>query len=562
LTTFERRQRLLALLQEQPGVRVSEIAAGLRVSQGTIRNDLDALAIEGRLVRVRGGARLVEQSLPHSPSFAARSNINANAKQIIARWASELVEDGDSILLDASSTVYCMARYLHNRRRLRVFTNGIEVARALAQNPSNEVVLLGGVLNTDGSSVTELISERLLQDLHIKTAFVSCSGFTPETGLTEVHLSEAQLKARAIHSVEKVIALIDSSKFGKIDLTPFAAIDQIAHLFTDHDLSSEWAARLKKTSLTFTICNEDTISTFTPTTLETRHYRIGFANLSEQLPFAADVRRGLERAAEEAGNIDLLLADNRLDAVAALDIADRFIEQSLDLIIEYQIDAQANSRIMDRFRRAGIPVIAVDIPIVGAIFFGVDNYQAGRMAGEALGKWISINWNGAIDRLIILEEPRAGELPAARLHGQIDGLKAVVGEIPVEKRLVLNSGNTTEISEIQMTDALKRLPDEHRLAVISFNDDAAMGALSAARKLDRETDVIIVGQGADRCVREELLQPGSRIIGSTAYFPEQYGERLIALALKILRGEPVPPAVYMDHIFVHAVPETAYEQDR
>lgn len=534
-------------------MRVSEIAERLRVSQGTIRNDLDALAFEGRLERVRGGARLVDHDLPLSPGFAARSKINVSAKQIIARWAAELIEDGDSILLDASSTVYCMARSLHNRRKLRVFTNGIEVARALAQNPSNEVVLLGGVLNADGSSVTELISERLLQDLHIETAFVSCSGFTLETGLTEVHLSEAQLKARAINSVDKVIALIDSSKFGKIDLTPFAGIEQIAHLFTDYHLDLDWTDRLKKTNLTFTVCNEDSVSTFTPSALETRHYRIGFANLSEQLPFAADVRRGLERAAEAAGNIDLLLADNRLDAVTALDIADRFIDQNLDLVIEYQIDAQANSRIMDRFRRAGIPVIAVDIPIVGAVFFGVDNYQAGRMAGEALGKWISTHWSGAIDRLIVLEEPRAGELPAARLHGQIDGLKAVIGEIPVEKQLVLNSGNTSEVSEIQMTEALKRLPDEHRLAVISFNDDAAMGALSAARKLDRETDVIIVGQGADRCLREELLQPGSRIIGSTAYFPEQYGEKLIALALKVLRGEPVPPAVYMDHIFVHAV---------
>jgi len=559
LTTFDRRQRLIALLQNQPGISVFEMANLVGVSEGTIRNDLNALTKERRLVRVRGGARLVEGSFSHSPGFAERSKVNENAKQIIGRWAAELVEDGDSILMDASSTVYFMARHLQNRRKLRVFTNGIEVARVLARNPSNDVVLLGGLLNTDGSSITGLVNEGLLEDLHIKTAFVSCSGFTPETGLTEVHISEAQLKARVISSAQKVIALVDSDKIGKVDLTPFAKIEQIAHLYVDHNLSPEWIEKLKNTCLTFTLCDMNTVSTFTPCSTETRHYRIGFANLDERLPFSVDVRRGLERAVEGAGNIDLMLADNQLNPDVALQVAERFVQQNLDLVVEYQIDVQANNRIMDLFQRAGIPVIAVDIPIVGAIFFGVDNYRAGHMAGKALGKWISAFWNATIDRLIILEEPRAGELPAARIQGQIDGLEAEVGGIPAEKRLVLNSGNTSEISEQQMKAALDGLPGEHRLAVICFNDDAAMGALTAARLLKRETDVIIVGQGADRRLREELRHPACRIIGSTAYFPEQYGEQIISLALKILRGEPVSPAVYMKHTFIEAIPnmETA-----
>jgi len=138
----------------------------------------------------------------------------------------------------------------------------------------------------------------------------------------------------------------------------------------------------------------------------------------------------------------------------------------------------------------------------------------------------------------------------------LDGSQSVTGPVPPEKRLILNSGNASEISEREMIAALKQLPDEHRLVVISFNDDAAIGALMAARRLRREADVVIAGQGADRRVREELRQPGSRIIGSTAYEPERYGEKLIPLALKILRGELVPPAVYMEHTFVRAMPES------
>jgi ribose transport system substrate-binding protein len=88
--------------------------------------------------------------------------------------------------------------------------------------------------------------------------------------------------------------------------------------------------------------------------------------------------------------------------------------------------------------------------------------------------------------------------------------------------------------------------------VVSFNDDAAIGALNAARRAGREQNIVIVGQGADRRVRQELRKPGSRIIGSTAYTPERYGAKLIDLALRILRGEPAPPAEYVDHVFINA----------
>ena len=133
-----------------------------------------------------------------------------------------MINDGDSILLDASSTAYYLALNLKERSRLRVVTNGIEIARLLAQNTSNTVILIGGVVNPDGSSVTGLLSEQIIAELRIQKAFVSCSGFSVESGMTEVHLEEAQLKRKAIEFARQVFALVDSSKLGHEDLTPFA----------------------------------------------------------------------------------------------------------------------------------------------------------------------------------------------------------------------------------------------------------------------------------------------------------------------------------------------------
>jgi len=254
LTTYARRQSLLDLLRRQPGLRVPEIAQLLGISEGTVRNDLNALETDGRLERVHGGAILLEPKNIGNVSFTDRHHERVVEKQAIARFAANMVQDGDAILLDASSTAYYFALALTQNQRLRVVTSGLDVARLMAQNTTNTVILIGGILSPDGSSVTGLLSEQVIAELHIQKAFVSCSGFSIERGMTEVHLEEAQLKRKAIESAKQVFALVDSSKMGHEDLTPFARPLQITHLFTDTDISDEWKARLQGANIPFTVC--------------------------------------------------------------------------------------------------------------------------------------------------------------------------------------------------------------------------------------------------------------------------------------------------------------------
>lgn len=257
LTTYERRQSLLELLRRHPGLRVPELAIALVASEGTVRNDLNALEQQGRLKRVHGGAVLNQPDQFQNNSFIRRFQHNAAAKLAIAREAAVLVNDNDSILLDASSTAYYFALALSERRLLRVMTNGFEVARELAQNSSNTVILIGGVVNNDSASVTGLLSEQIIVDMHVQKAFLSCSGFNLERGMTEVHLAEAQLKRKVIESSQELFALVDSSKFGKADMTPFARPEKISRLFTDSGLPAEWVEKLTKMGMDFTICEEE-----------------------------------------------------------------------------------------------------------------------------------------------------------------------------------------------------------------------------------------------------------------------------------------------------------------
>lgn len=288
----------------------------------------------------------------------------------------------------------------------------------------------------------------------------------------------------------------------------------------------------------------------TPAATSDKRYKIGFANLTEDIPFAVRVREGIEKAAKDAGNVDLVTADNKLDGATALTNADNFITQGVDGVIEFQTDEKFGKVIMGKFKAKNIPVIAIDIPMEGATFFGVNNPVAGKMAGEGLGKWIKTNWNGQVDALIMLELPQSGPVPAARLKGQRDGLESVIGPIPETKVKHLDSKNTLEEARKLVADVLTTLPNAHHIAIACINDDTALGAIAAAEAAGRAKDIASTAvDGSDRG-REEIRKPDSPHKGTTASFPEKYGEKIIPAMLKKLEGGTLPEAFYTDHVYL------------
>lgn len=552
LTTYERRQMIVRLLQEKPGVKVTDLAEMLDVSAGTIRNDLAALDEEEQITRVRGGAVARVANTSSNQVLSARERVNSDAKRWIAQWAASMIEDGDTIILDASTTVLHMVSFLKSRRDLTVITNGVEIARRLAGIQYNHVILLGGSLRRDGNAITGLLGTEILRNLHAHTAFVSCAGFSAETGLLETDIEQAQIKSQMIKATRRVVALVDHTKFDQIALTSFAPLSAVDVLVTDINVQPEMLELLEQANVAVTVCSDHTTTVHTPHQGNPPRYKIGFANLSENMLFGRAVRRGLERAAKNNDQFELLIADNQLSGEIALEVADSMIAQGIDLMIEYQIEETIGTQLMYKFNRANIPVIAVDIPLVGATYFGVDNYKTGYIAGEALGQAVQHEWLGQTDYLIVLEHPRAGALPAARIQGQLDGFFAARGSLEPEKILVLDCGNTSDIAAHEVRSVLQRIPQGSHIAIISFNDDAALGALEAARMAYRAEEFLIVGQGADSRLRDELRRGDSRIVGSTAFYPEQYGERLLEIAHRLMNGEPVSPAVYVEHVFISA----------
>lgn len=283
------------------------------------------------------------------------------------------------------------------------------------------------------------------------------------------------------------------------------------------------------------------------------HYTIGFANLTEAIRFPQLVEQGLLETAAELGSVDLVIADNAMDGATALTNMEDFIAQGVDAVIEFQTDAAFGNVIISQARAAHIPVIAIDIPMVGATYFGADNYYAGQLAGEALARWVNEHWGGQVDAALMLELPQSGNIPAARMQGMIDAFQANV-ETPLlpEQIYRLDSKNTQEESFRVVSETLPQIPDAKHIVGFSINDGSGIGIVAAAEAAGRGDQIMVVGQNADPTGQEEMLKDNSRYLGSTAYFPENYGSKLLPTMISILECQPVPPSVYVDHVFISA----------
>jgi ribose transport system substrate-binding protein len=227
--------------------------------------------------------------------------------------------------------------------------------------------------------------------------------------------------------------------------------------------------------------------------------------------------------------------------------ARRMLDAKVDLVVEYQQDEHTNYVLMDLFRTAGVRVIAIDIPMPGAVYFGADNYRAGRIAGEAAVNWIREHWNGKLDKVVCLEQSESGSIPAARIHGALVTLRSM---FPLQESDILHYDTRGGLDESRSaaTQALRNIPWGRKVLFIGINANSTIGALEAAEVLGRQGCTAVVSQNVSKRVRSELRRKVPMLIGGVDYFPHIYGEHVLKMALNMLNGQSVPPAAYTEHL--------------
>ncbi|MBL8227387.1 MAG: substrate-binding domain-containing protein [Bryobacterales bacterium] len=263
--------------------------------------------------------------------------------------------------------------------------------------------------------------------------------------------------------------------------------------------------------------------------------------------FRADLAASIQAAAAHVG-VDIMMLDNpKEDAAAALSNAEHLVEARADLAMFFQPVERVGHMLSDKFQSSGIKFVTIERAIPGGVYFGANNYVAGKLAGRALGRFAQRFWEGRFDRVVLVEGTPGSTNLHARLAGVLIGLREVAGPVDESRVSHLLGEASGEESRLVMRDYLATLAPGTRLLVSGFNDLSAVGAAQAVRESGWSTTVAIVGHNAAQEGRHEIRREASPFIASVAYFPERYGPKLLKLAQSMIAGEAVPPAVYMEH---------------
>lgn len=279
--------------------------------------------------------------------------------------------------------------------------------------------------------------------------------------------------------------------------------------------------------------------------------RFGYGQLSEKSPLSRDVTSSLNEAAAAAG-VDLFVLDNRCDGDTALCNADLFVQECVDLVIEFQVDPGVAPIIADKIASAGIPLIALEMPHPDATFFGVDNYRVGFDAGKFLGEHARKTWDEEVSWVLGFDIEDAGSLVRSRITGAFEGVREALPDLPAGRFMRMNTRGSSEKGYEFTSEFLQRHPKDRGILIAAADDESALGAVRAVKQLKREKYVAIVGYDCIPDAVAEMKTPGTPLVASISGEMETYGPRLMQLGRALVRGQHIAPYHYVNHKLVTA----------
>ncbi|MEK4535086.1 MULTISPECIES: DeoR/GlpR family DNA-binding transcription regulator [Peribacillus] len=254
MLVVERQRKIVELVNERLSIRVSELSDVFNVTEETIRRDLERLEKEELLRRSHGGAVSIEKNNTETP-YTEREILNSTEKKVIALEGVKLINPGDQIVLDASTTAWFMAKELEDMP-LTVITNSIKVAIELSKKEHVKVISTGGMLLPKSLSYAGPLAERSLDKYFVNKAFISCKGVHLDEGLSDSNEWQALLKKKMLQIADKTILLADSSKFGVRTFVQIAKINQIDEIITDSKLSGDYINELNEKNINLNVVNK------------------------------------------------------------------------------------------------------------------------------------------------------------------------------------------------------------------------------------------------------------------------------------------------------------------
>lgn len=232
----ERKQKIIKYIQKNSRSSVQELCSLLGVSESTVRRDLAELETRKLLKRTHGGA-IDLHSVHFEPTYSEKESRYREEKALIAKKAAELIESGDSLLIDAGTTTSFLIPELARFKDLTVVTNSVYLMQKLASLPDIEIVCTGGVLRKNTMALVGPLSESVLDRIRVDKAFIATNGLDIASGLTTPNIVEASIKQKMIRVANHVYVLADHSKIGQVSFAKFGEVTDIDACITGSEIS-------------------------------------------------------------------------------------------------------------------------------------------------------------------------------------------------------------------------------------------------------------------------------------------------------------------------------------
>ncbi len=247
-----RKSRIKEIVSEKKSVVVSELAVMFSVTEETIRRDLKSLEDEGFLTRTYGGA-FIQDGVQNEIDLSVRETVCTESKQLIAEKCAEIVHNGDSIFLDASTTALFIAKKICDMR-ITVVTNSLKITNLLADYPNIHLITIGGLFAQNNMSFIGRGALQSLDGYYVDKTFMSCRSISMEYGITDSNESMSEIRRKLLSRSNKVYVVADYSKFDKTSFLNICDFNGICGIITDKHLNRNWLDFLSEHSVVYYEC--------------------------------------------------------------------------------------------------------------------------------------------------------------------------------------------------------------------------------------------------------------------------------------------------------------------
>jgi DeoR/GlpR family transcriptional regulator of sugar metabolism/ABC-type sugar transport system substrate-binding protein len=545
LSTSQRRDRILELVKGRKDVRISALAARLKVSGITVRSDLLHLERAGFVVRKHG---CVSPLAGADDRFEAASDNFLPRVRILGEHALLRISPGDTIYLGDGEISRYIASSLPPDANITVVSDDLDILSLLRRRRyAAPVRVLPGRLQSDSPTIVVENAQSVFAQLSIGKAFLMISSYADGTYYMESQEAvdnavEAGKNAAALYFVLESVMLDKRGKF------PFPYRDfreKVQEILIDDSVDQSVVNYLFPRRDPVVVQGAD----FSFKRGRRQKFRIGFLVDRDRGFFIQEVYNSVLDSVAEHDNVSLEIRETERGFYSTVRNADVLLSERPDLVINFTLCAESLSYIGDKCRARGVRLMTIDLQDRESVYFGADNALAGALAANHTIQYIQEHWHGRLDRIVAFARHGIDPVTNLRVMSVVERIQEEICCSYPEPE-VIEWDTPNEAPREALLKFLLSVPKNDKVLFITFNLPHILGSYELITQYRDARDTLIVGQNFNEQVQELMRKPDSPILGCVSYSPENYGARVLDIALRMLNEEQVEKVNYTTHTWI------------